>query len=336
LNFEIESTTMKFLILFCLLAVSSADQDCSAKTDDHYEARIIVDFTDNDSQGGCVRNVLTNNHNIREVEINVGNRDTKKEVNGKNLKDLLKACDHEQIERVTLNFDNVDLKDDDQDLSLENTRELRFNALTEDDSKAVEKFVGHLNVNRNFHILEVFSESEHRPSNILKFLALHGNHIRYFKLTNKDTDIQSSQEKFIYRCKDETRKASQESLENLRKIRQQQDKQRGDRDFIRDVIISAGNDPNDFDFIFNQNQAIKMIRTSLDLSLLNNDGKFENVWGLFLHKIGVNEEKIQKISEKFPNVEIIRICEDNLTDELKQSVKSHFKKADRRQECIDF
>lgn len=337
---------MKFLILFCLIAfVSCNDDNCNARNDNDNQERLTVDFqNDNDRQGECIRKLLNNNDNIREVEINVGDRDgnQRTDTNGQRLKQILRACndDKNNVDRVTINMNNARGDDNNDDCDLNTIKEMRFNLRNKEDCDTTRKLLDKIKA-RELRSFELFTNSDDEVDNALDFVARNGDNLRYVRLNSDQGDFQSDRDKFFLRTRDTNRKIDDQQMNNLKKIRQIHDRQGGDRNQLREVDIRCGNDLSQFAFVFKKdNQNLRRVRTNRgnDLTQLDDDKRFDNVWCLNV-RIDANDDNLNKLNRNFPNVKQIQINtkdQNGMTDDQKDKVKNIFKNADRRNECRKF
>jgi hypothetical protein len=334
---------MKFLILCCLIAFVTCD-DCNTRTDNDYQQRLIIDFDNNNQrQDECVRNILKNNENIREVDINVGDQtgDQTTDTNGQRLKNLLKACDDDNnnVDRITLNLNNARCDDNNDDCQLNTLKELRFNLRNKDDCDTAQRLLDKITA-KDLRSFELFTNSENEVQNALDFAARNCDNLRYIRLNSNQGDFQSDRDKFFLRQRDGDRKIDDQQLNNLKKIRQNQDRQGGERNQLREVDIRCGNDLNQFDFIFRKdNRNFRRIYTNRDLTQLCDDCRYDRVWRLSVRNFDANDDNLSKLNQHFPNCQRFSINsrdQNGLTDTQRDQIKTTFQKTDRRTECRNF
>lgn len=148
------------------------------------------------------------------------------------------------------------------------------------------------------------------------------------------SDIELFRDKCFIKFRDITHKMNEKNVQEIKKIGQHI-RQHGD---FREVWILAGNDVNDFDFVFKDNHQIRTLDTNMDLTKMDNF-EYENVWLLDLHDVEVTNDHLQKWNQNFPNTRLMCVHEHNengLTDDQKTQIKQVMKHVDTAQECKKF
>jgi hypothetical protein len=313
-----------------LLVANCAHQDCGIHDDND---KLKIDVLDNEEkQTNCVKSIIQSNQDKwhkAEVILGTGNDDTTTELTEKKIHDMLNAIDG--IDVLTLNLEDVKLKDDDDNkgdgIKLDSLRVLKINLRTENDCHTTTKLLQKLST-KDLRKMVMNTNTKCEPEGSINH-ATKCDKLDDLRLTSDNTEIQSNDEKCILAKTKPSKKFGDDELEGLKKVT---DRHAGN---LRELKVLCGNDADKLKHLLKDNKdTLRTIDINLDLRKIDDDTTCPKLKDLTLGGNDLNENTLDKIGKLFPNTE--KLCIHNneeLTDDEKTKIENPLKNLKRTTQC---